>query len=88
MLHLRIPLDRYFDKYNTNFTNTKAIILDSTSSEVSSDIYFAVYVFYYVGQHDDPGIRTGPVHRDGGSNFCSFCNNGFVPSMYTTIFPL
>jgi hypothetical protein len=35
--------------------------------EVSSDIYFAVYNFYYVDQNDDLEARAKPIHRDGGA---------------------
>jgi hypothetical protein len=44
----------------------KIIPLESRTFEVSSDIYFVVYDLYYVGQNNDLGTRTGPIHRDGG----------------------
>jgi hypothetical protein len=46
--------------------------IESTIFEVSSDIYFIVYDLYYVSQNDELGIRAGPIHRDGGSNYYQF----------------
>jgi hypothetical protein len=35
--------------------------------EISNDIYFIVYNFYFVGQNDNLETRARPIYRDGES---------------------
>jgi hypothetical protein len=63
----RIPRSS-FSQIKFKFYNIKIILLESTTSEVSNDIYFEVYDLYYVDQNDDLGTRAGLIHRDGGSS--------------------
>jgi hypothetical protein len=45
---------------------TKIMLLKSTTSEVSNDIYFVLYILCYVGWIGDLEIRVWPINRDGG----------------------
>jgi hypothetical protein len=45
----------------------KIIPFENTTCEVSYNRYYAIYILYYVGQIDDLGIHSGPIHQTGGS---------------------
>jgi hypothetical protein len=43
--------------------------LENILSKVFNDIYFIVYVLYYIDQNNDLGIHVKPIHQDGVSNY-------------------